>query len=589
MATAHCYARAYSVSNSNYVSVSDASNMYEAISTSDTTYATLQGRTRNSSTAYYCFINNFKLDEVPSNAQVSAISVKIRCYKNSQQRTGTNYYLRLCSSANWNNVISSTTTSTNISTSTATITIPTGNVTWANIVNTYKDGFSIAVPLAGNSGSTPPRIYVYGAEIEVTYTATTVHVTGVTLNKNSTSIEEGETEQLTETVAPSNATDKSVTWSTSNSSVATVSNGLVTAVSPGSANITVTTTDGGYTATCAVTVTAAVKTTYALATSMEPGKTYVVANGNASTTTVASISSYNANSMRNTYLNVTADLSSLSSGSTYHVSGSGTAYITGVVTVDWTIDTDVTYSSGVSVPFTQVVTSGQGSSIVSVKLYSSYIQFNFTSLEAALTIPSLTVTSFGGTIYMLSNQSGGSRQLVGVATTATANGQIQLTASQEAKCAFDCVRYTSGNDVTITLKNGNSYLYSDSGTGLRWNTPTTLDRFWHWNASDAKFWQFKSTTTNGYTDTSSEYKYYLELNSSNNFTDNHVTSPSIQDSTIPAIYLFTPYTPSSATLSFKSNGAWVTVTKAYKKVSGSWVEQSDLTTVFDSNTNYLKG
>ena len=473
MATAHCYARSYSVSNSNYVSVSDASNMYEAISTSDTTYATLQGRTRNSSTAYYCFINNFKLDEVPSNAQVSAISVKIRCYKNSQQRTGTNYYLRLCSSANWNNVISGTTTSTNIGTSTATITIPTGNVTWSNIVNTYKDGFSIAVPLAGNSGSTPPRIYVYGAEIEVTYTAAIVSVTGVTLNKNSTMIEEGETEQLTETVAPSNATDKSVTWSTSNSSVATVSNGLVTAVSPGSANITVTTTDGGYTATCAVTVTAVVKTTYALATSLEVGKTYVVANGNGSSTPIASFTSITANG-RSTNVDASADLSALVSGTTYHITGYGTAQSFGVALCDWTIDTDVIYSSGVNVSFEQT-----DSVLNHIYLYSSYIRFNFSSTDNRAIITELTISGNGGTFYMVSNQSAGSRLLTGVPITGS-NGQIQLTAAQEAKCAFECVRYTAGNDVTITLKSGNSYLYSDSGTGLRWNSPATLDRFWHY-------------------------------------------------------------------------------------------------------------
>ena len=46
---------------------------------------------------------------------------------------------------------------------------------------------------------------------------------------------------------------------------------------------------------------------------------------------------------------------------------------------------------------------------------------------------------------------------------------------------------------------------------------------------------------------------------------------------------------SADTLYFKSGGNWVTATKVYKKVSGSWVEQSDLTTVFNSNTNYLKG
>ena len=46
---------------------------------------------------------------------------------------------------------------------------------------------------------------------------------------------------------------------------------------------------------------------------------------------------------------------------------------------------------------------------------------------------------------------------------------------------------------------------------------------------------------------------------------------------------------SSDKILFKNNGSWVEAIKVYKKVNGSWVEQSDLTTVFDSNTNYVKG
>lgn len=46
---------------------------------------------------------------------------------------------------------------------------------------------------------------------------------------------------------------------------------------------------------------------------------------------------------------------------------------------------------------------------------------------------------------------------------------------------------------------------------------------------------------------------------------------------------------SSAVMYYKSNGAWVAATKVYKKVNGSWVEQTDLTSVFDTNTNYVKG
>ena len=84
----------------------------------------------------------------------------------------------------------------------------------------------------------------------------TTHVTGVSLNKTSMSLTSGNTGQLTATVSPSNATDKSVTWSSSSTSVATVSNsGLVTAVGAGTATITATTTDGGYTAECTVDVT----------------------------------------------------------------------------------------------------------------------------------------------------------------------------------------------------------------------------------------------------------------------------------------------------------------------------------------------
>ena len=81
-------------------------------------------------------------------------------------------------------------------------------------------------------------------------------VTGVTLDATSIQLEEvGATYQLTATVLPEDASNKSVTWSTSDKSVCTVSKkGLVTAVGSGTATITVTTEDGGMTATCEVTV-----------------------------------------------------------------------------------------------------------------------------------------------------------------------------------------------------------------------------------------------------------------------------------------------------------------------------------------------
>ena len=93
----------------------------------------------------------------------------------------------------------------------------------------------------------------------VTVKAKTVSVTGVTLDNTSLSMAIGDTKSLTATVSPSNATDKSVAWSSNNTSVATVSSsGVVTAKAAGTATITVKTNDGGKTATCTVTVSAAV-------------------------------------------------------------------------------------------------------------------------------------------------------------------------------------------------------------------------------------------------------------------------------------------------------------------------------------------
>ena len=86
-------------------------------------------------------------------------------------------------------------------------------------------------------------------------TPTTVKVSSVKLNKNETSIEEMQSEKLTYTIEPSNASNKNVEWSTSDGTVASVIDGTVYANNPGTATITVTTEDGSKTDSCAVTVT----------------------------------------------------------------------------------------------------------------------------------------------------------------------------------------------------------------------------------------------------------------------------------------------------------------------------------------------
>ena len=141
------------------------------------------------------------------------------------------------------------------------------NVTWSsspdNIVTIAPDttGSKKATVTATGTGTTTITATVDGQSAECSVTvnaAATVPVTSVSLNKTSLELTEGETAQLNATVLPETATNRNVTWSSNAPGVATVdSSGKVTAVAPGTATITVTTADGGKTATCVVTVTAA--------------------------------------------------------------------------------------------------------------------------------------------------------------------------------------------------------------------------------------------------------------------------------------------------------------------------------------------
>lgn len=94
-----------------------------------------------------------------------------------------------------------------------------------------------------------------------------VAVTGVKLNQMTLALDAGDSAQLTATVLPGDATNKNVTWSANNSNVS-VSGGKVTAKTAGSAIVTVTTADGGYTAQCNVTVNESTATDHTELTSL---------------------------------------------------------------------------------------------------------------------------------------------------------------------------------------------------------------------------------------------------------------------------------------------------------------------------------
>ena len=100
----------------------------------------------------------------------------------------------------------------------------------------------------------------YTTSIPVTVIKPTINVSGVTLNKNNITLLIGQTDSVVATVMPSNATNKSVTYSSSNPTVATVDqNGNIKAIAQGEATIIVTTSDKKMTASCKVTVNAPIK------------------------------------------------------------------------------------------------------------------------------------------------------------------------------------------------------------------------------------------------------------------------------------------------------------------------------------------
>ena len=130
------------------------------------------------------------------------------------------------------------------------------NLLWSSAQSDVVAVSSSGVVTAKSAGTATVTVKTSDGAKTATCTVTVIEpVTVVMLNKASTTLKVGTTETLIATVSPSNATNKAVTWASSNTSVATVSaSGVVTAKATGIATITVTTSDGQFTDTCTVTV-----------------------------------------------------------------------------------------------------------------------------------------------------------------------------------------------------------------------------------------------------------------------------------------------------------------------------------------------
>ena len=150
------------------------------------------------------------------------------------------------------------------------------NIIWSsdnNGVATVNNGLINFVGVG--SATITAEIDGISATCNVTVNAATVDVTGIELTPDNLTLTEGDTYTLSATILPNNATNQAINWGSNMPSVATINNGVVTAISEGAATITATTAEGEYTATCNITVNASPRYTITFATT---------ANGTISTT-----------------------------------------------------------------------------------------------------------------------------------------------------------------------------------------------------------------------------------------------------------------------------------------------------------------
>lgn len=140
------------------------------------------------------------------------------------------------------------------------------NVTWVSsdttVVSVDANGVITAIAVVKNGETKNAVITVtteegdFSAQCKVTVVEKPVHVTGVTVNKGTSALLTGSTEQLTLEIAPSDATNQNITWASDDSGIASVDQtGLVTGRTPGTTIIKATASDGGIKAECSFTVT----------------------------------------------------------------------------------------------------------------------------------------------------------------------------------------------------------------------------------------------------------------------------------------------------------------------------------------------
>lgn len=162
-------------------------------------------------------------------------------------------------------------------------------------------------------------------QINVSNGYQTIPVVGISINKSSIFLKSGETDKLTATVTPTSATNKAITYSSSNNTVAEVDQaGTITALTSGTADIVVKTNDGNKIAVCKVTVTQPVL-------NIHLNKDVItLITGSSDTSLSANIEPYNASNKKIIWSSNRADIASVDQNGKVTAKSAGTAYITAI-------------------------------------------------------------------------------------------------------------------------------------------------------------------------------------------------------------------------------------------------------------------
>ena len=202
MATIRLVPSTYYLSNSSYLSVSNASNMYH--NTDNTTYATVTN-SRNQTTSYYIYIRGFNFDDVPSTATVNSISIKLKAY-HSGGNTSTIYCYDDTTQVSAAGSTTALTTSATVKTFTNT------TLDW-DTLKSYGSDFGIRINCRRSSRNTASYVYIYGAEIVIDYTlpisrtiTTSLNGSGSISPSGTTTVYDGDS--FTLTINASNPTVK---------------------------------------------------------------------------------------------------------------------------------------------------------------------------------------------------------------------------------------------------------------------------------------------------------------------------------------------------------------------------------------------